>query len=164
VDPTYLPLYIGNYVLGGNFSARLMTVIRDELGLTYGIRSALSDVDVLHHGIWSISVTLAHENLERGISETLRQAREFVSGGVSDSELREKKTTITGSFKVGLSSTGAIAGALLRNAEKGRLPEYFDRFPALVDALTVDRVNETISENFDPDQLHVALAGSLRNK
>lgn len=33
-DSDYLPLYVGNYILGGNFSARLMSIIRDDEGLT----------------------------------------------------------------------------------------------------------------------------------
>jgi len=161
IDPAYLPLYVGNYVLGGNFSARLMSVIRDEMGLTYGIRSSLSDVDALHHGMWSVSVTLSQANLETGVEETMKQLREFVLRGISEDELAEKKTTLTGSFKVGMSSTSAIAGSLLRNAEKDRSPEYLDSFPDRIEALTVGDVNERIGQYLRPDSLHMAVAGSL---
>ncbi|GIS56662.1 MAG: hypothetical protein CM1200mP1_06000 [Candidatus Neomarinimicrobiota bacterium] len=32
---------LGIYILGGNFSARLMQTVRDEQGLTYGIGSSI---------------------------------------------------------------------------------------------------------------------------
>ncbi|GMQ82469.1 MAG: pitrilysin family protein [Rhodothermia bacterium] len=161
VDDGYIPLYLGNYILGGNFSARLMSVIRDEMGLTYGVHSSLSGMDSMHHGAWSISVTLSRHALEKGIDETVNQARLFVEEGVTDNEIEEKKQTIIGSYKVGLSSTQALASALLRNAEKGRVPSYLDEFPRLVAEITTLGVNNEITAHLDPDRLHVAMAGSF---
>ncbi|PSQ98805.1 MAG: insulinase family protein, partial [Bacteroidetes bacterium QS_9_68_14] len=59
----YLPLYVANYVLGGNFSARLMRIVRDEKGLTYGTGSALAGVAVAHDAYWKIRVALSQEKL-----------------------------------------------------------------------------------------------------
>ncbi len=163
IDEAFVPLYLGDYILGGNFSARLMSVIRDEMGLTYGIHSSLSDMDRWHHGMWGISVTLGRDLLEKGIQETLNLVRRFTENGVTQDELEEKQNTIVGSFKVGLSSTRSLAGALLRNAEKGRDPGYLDRFSSIVMDTTLDEVNDRISQHLDPDRLHVTLAGSLSN-
>ena len=38
----YYALMMGIYILGGNFSARLMQTVRDEQGLTYGIGSSIA--------------------------------------------------------------------------------------------------------------------------
>lgn len=161
IDEAFVPLYLGNYILGGNFSARLMSVIRDEMGLTYGIHSSLSDMDRWHHGMWEISVTLGSNLLEKGIQETLSMIRRFTENGVTQDELEEKQSTIVGGFKVGLSSTRSLAGALLRNAEKGRDPGYLDCFSDIVLDTTLDEVNDRISQHLDPDRLHLTLAGSL---
>ncbi len=161
VDDGYIPLYLGNYVLGGNFSARLMRIIRDEMGLTYGIRSSLSEMDRLHYGRWSISVTLSQDALEEGIDETMNQVRRFIQDGITEEETEEKKETIIGSFKVGLSSTRSLASSLLRNSEKGRDPSYLDEFPGLVAEVTASDINAQISTHFDPGRLHVAMAGTL---
>ena len=161
VDEGYVALYLGNYILGGNFSARLMSVIRDEMGLTYGIHSSLSGMDTMHHGAWSISVTLSQHALEKGIYETMSQTRLFVKEGVTDDEIEEKKQTIIGSYKVGLSSTRALSSALLRNAENGRVPSYLDDFPGLVAEVTISEVNRLITAHLNPDRLHVAMAGSF---
>ena len=161
VDESYLPLYIGSYILGGNFSARLMSIIRDRMGLTYGIHCGLSGFTAEHHGTWGISVTLSRDNLDKGVEATMEEIRRFADSGVTQQELDEKKTTMTGSFKVGLSTTGALAGTLLRNAERGRDAGFLDTYPDMVRSVALDDVNGNIARFFEPDALHVTMAGSI---
>jgi predicted Zn-dependent peptidase len=160
-DADYLPLYVGNYILGGNFSARLMSTVRDEQGLTYGISSTLSGFAPEHDGYWRIAVTLSGDALERGIEATLEQARRFVRDGITPAELEEKQTTITGAFKVGLATTGGLALSLLLTAERGFDVGYLDRYPQLVSGLTVDDVNGAVRRHLNAESLHVAVAGTL---
>lgn len=160
-DEDYIPLYLGNYILGGNFSARLMTVVRDDMGLTYGIGSGLSGISTDYRGHWTVHVTLSQENLEEGIAATRAQAEKLVNEGVTPEELEDKKTTLTGSFKVRLAKTSNLAEMLLTNAERRFDLDYLDRYPRLVDQTTHEQVNEAIGRYLDPDRLHVAMAGSV---
>ncbi|HIA23337.1 MAG TPA: insulinase family protein, partial [Candidatus Marinimicrobia bacterium] len=50
----YYALMVGNYILGGNFAARLMQTVRDQMGLTYGIYSIIRGVNNGNDGYWSI--------------------------------------------------------------------------------------------------------------
>jgi zinc protease len=160
-DPDYLRLYVGNYVLGGNFSARLMATVRDEMGLTYGIHSALSGISSLYAGHWHVSVTLSQGAVERGMEATMDQMRQFVEEGIRADELDEKQTTINGSYKVGLGTTGGLAAVLLHHAEQGFDAGYIDQYPLEVNALTLDEVNEAIRTHFHPEHMRVALAGTF---
>ena len=157
----YLPLYLGTYVLGGNFSARLMTVVRDEKGLTYGINASLAGMAVEHDGHWQVGVTLSQESLTEGLAATRAEVERFVEGGITAEELDEKKTTLTGSFKVGLATTGRLAQALLANAERGFPMRYLDDFPGKIEALTLGQVNAAIKQHLNPGRMHTALAGTL---
>ena len=159
-DPRFVPLYLANYVLGGNFSARLMTKVRDELGLTYGIRSGVAGVDVEYDGLWEVSVTLSTDSLERGIEATRGELDRFVEGGITQDELDDKKTTVTGSFKVGLATTGGLARTLLANVERGFGPEYLDRFPEEVEECTLSAANDLVRQMLKPEELHLAVAGA----
>jgi len=159
--PEYIPMFLANYVLGGNFSARLMQVIRDEMGLTYGIRSGLYGISTMYSGHWQVAVTLSTENLQRGIEETTKEVRRFVKDGVTQAEIDDKKTTIIGSFKVGLATTSGLAGTLLKNAERGFDVGYLDRFPAEVESVTLDQAHDIVRSNLDPDQFQIAMAGML---
>ncbi len=160
-EDAYLPLYLGNYILGGNFSARLMNTVRDEMGLTYGIRSGLSGISTEYDGSWTIGVTLSTEALQQGLDATRQVVRDFVEGGVTEDELDAKKTTITGSYKVGLATTKRVAQSLLTNAERGFPVSYLDEFPERIQAVTLEEVNDAIQTHFDPGALHTAMAGSV---
>lgn len=160
-DDDYLPLYVANYILGGNFSARLMASIRDEMGLTYGINAALSGMSTRYDGHWQVGVTLSRQNLARGIDATRAEVVRFVEEGVTEEELAAKKTTITGSYTVGLATTRRLAQSILTNAERGFDLSYLDRFPKLIEALTLDEVNDTVRRHLAPEQFHLALAGMV---
>jgi len=157
----YVPLYVGNYMLGGNFSARLMAQVRDEQGLTYHIGSGLSGVSTRYAGSWQVEVTLSQESLERGIEATEAVIRDFVKEGATEAELEGKKTTITGSFQVGLATTRRLAQSILTTAERGFGVEYLDRFPHLVNDLTLEDVNDAVRRYLRPEAMHLALAGTL---
>jgi zinc protease len=160
-DPDYLPLYVAIYILGGNFSARLMNTIRDEQGLTYGIGARLAGVGIEHDAYFLTSVTLSADVLQTGIDATLEQIERFITGGITDDELEEKKTTINGSFKVGMATTRGLASVLLGNAERGFAVDYLDSFPGLIEELTTEQVNDALRRHLDPSGLHIAVAGSL---
>lgn len=159
-DDDYPALYVGNYILGGNFAARLMTTVRDEKGLTYHIGSGLSGVSTRYAGYWQTSVTLSHDALEEGIAATRDVVRRFVNEGATEEELADKKTTITGSYAVGLATTRRLAQSILTNAERGFDVAYLDRFPDEIRALSLEEVNEAVRTYLRPDAMHEALAGT----
>ena len=157
--PDYHALYVGNYILGGNFAARLMDTVRDEKGLTYHIGSGLSGVTTRYAGYWQTSVTLSQDTLDEGIAATTDVIRRFVEEGATGAELDDKKTTITGSYAVGLATTRRLAQSILTNAERGFETDYLDRFPEAIRALTLEEVNEAVRTHLRPDEMHEALAG-----
>ena len=157
----YVPLYVGNYILGGNFSARLMNEVRDQKGFTYHIGSGLSGVSTRYNGSWKIDVTLSQDKLTEGVEATRKVVKRFVTEGATAEELASKKTTITGSFTVGLATTQRLAHSLLTNAERGFSVSYLDEFPEIIESLTLEEVNTAVQRYLNPDALHVAMAGTI---
>ena len=86
--------------------------------------------------------------------------REFVETGVTADELDAKKTTITGSYTVGLATTERLAQSILTNAERGFDVSYLDTFPKEIRALTLEEVNAAVRRYFEPDAIQEALAGT----
>lgn len=160
LDDDFLPLYVGIFALGGNFSSRLMSVVRDELGLTYGIRSGLNGVDRYHSGHWVISVTLSADRLEEGIRASRDVAARFLEEGITEDELEGVKTTLVGSYEVRLETTRAIASTVLSHLERGYGLERLDTLPDEIEALTVDEVNAALSRHLSVGDLHICTAGT----
>ena len=72
-NPIYLELMMGIYILGGNFSARLMQTVRDQQGLTYGIGSGISGCSYGINGYWYTWGTFAPDIIDKGIKSTEHQ-------------------------------------------------------------------------------------------
>jgi len=159
--PDYYPLMFGVYVLGGNFSARLMSTVRDQQGLTYGTYSTVAGVDFGNDGYWFAWGTFAPSLLEKGRDAIKEQIRLWVENGITPEELDAKKNTITGSYKVGLATTSGLAGQILTNAERGRDITYLDEYPEIINSLTLDQVNNAIKKYIDLDNLIIVAAGSI---
>jgi len=157
----YLPLSLGTFILGGNFSSRLMTYVRDRRGLTYGIQSALSGMTTEYDGYWRISVTLSPDKLEEGIEATLGETGRFVEDGPTEEEVEDAKTTIIGAYEVDLASTDGLVGSLLTNIWRGLGPDYVDQFPLDVAQVDADSINEAIRSYLRPQMLHAVVAGSV---
>jgi len=159
-DKDYLPLNVGNYILGGNFSARLMSTVRDNEGLTYGIYSTIIG-QTYSDGAWLIGAYFSPDLCKRGLESTQKQLSLWLDKGVTEEELRAKKTTITGVYKVALSTTGGMAAQLLSLAQRNIKMDFLDQYPDKINALTLDEINGAIKKYINPDNLHIIVAGSI---
>jgi zinc protease len=159
-DGVYLPLHLATFVLGGNFSARLMNIVRDQMGLTYGISASLTGISVDYTGHFRLAVTLSPDNLTKGVQATMDVVRQYVEEGATDEEVQAAKETVRGSFVVELATTGGLAHTLLINHLRGFGTEYMDRFRDEVGAVGTDEVNAALRQYLHPDRLHTAYSGA----
>lgn len=84
----------------------------------------------------------------------------FALDGVTEMELADAKTYLTGSFPLSLDSNSKIAGALNGFQTAGLGPEYVIERNGLIEAVTLERVNEVAARYYGPDQLVVVIAGT----
>ncbi|MCM8776536.1 MAG: insulinase family protein, partial [Candidatus Omnitrophica bacterium] len=159
----YLPLYLSNFILGGDFSARLANTVRDDQGLTYHIQSEMAGIEKDIQGHWQINVILNAETVNEGIEAVRKQLNFFVEKGIRPQELTDRKNTVIGIFKVRLSSSHGLANQILRSEELGLGFAYLDRFQELVQAVTLRQANHVVQRFLHPDQLNIVMAGSLEN-
>ena len=98
--------------------------------------------------------------LKKGKQAVADQVNSWVKG-ITDEELNAKKETITGSYKVGLATTGGLAGQIIRNAEKGYDDSTLDEYPSIIQKLTLKQINEAIKKYINPEKLVIVAAGSI---
>eukprot|EP00741_Cyanophora_paradoxa_P002092 tig00000551_g2028.t1 len=158
----YLPLMVGAYALGGNFSSRLVQRVRDERGLTYSIRAGLEAADDGADAYLRVAASFAPANVLPGREAIEEEVRRWAREGITEEELRARVETLQGGYKVGLASTRGLAGAILANADRGRAVSYLDEYAGLLAALPLERVNEAIRARVDPDALLTVAAGAIR--
>jgi zinc protease len=159
----YYAATLANGALGeSTLSSRLGMQVRDREGLTYGIGSRFR-APSLAAGPWYIAVSVNPGNVEKAITSALGVLRDYVTNGMTADELADEKSSAIGSFKVSLSTNAGLAEALW-NAEFFRLgTDYIDRFPELIQAVTLEEANAAIRKYFRPDHLTVIIAGDYES-
>ena len=157
-DPDFFPAYVMNYVLGGGgFSSRLYEEVREKRGLAYSAYSYLFPLD--HAGL--IVGGAGTRNAQAG--ETLKvinaQLKRMEDNGMSQKELDDAKTFLTGSFPLRFSSSGRIA-AMMTGIQLDRLGiDYWDRRNGLIRAVTLAEVNDQAKKLLDPERMTTVVVG-----
>jgi len=157
----YIPMFLANHVLGGNFSARLMQTVRVKEGLTYGINSSVSGMGNGNDGYWYVGGTFAPQLLERGETATLEQIKIWASEGITQDELDVAKSTINGNYQVAFDTTGGIASSILSSIIDYGSLDYIDNYTMRINAVTLDEVNKAIKRYIKFDDLYQVAAGSI---
>jgi zinc protease len=157
----YYAAVLANSALGeSTLSSRLGLRVRDQEGLTYGINSRFR-APSLAAGPWYVGVTVNPNNIEKAINSALNVLRDYVQNGIRPDELADEKSAAIGSFKVGLATNAGLAQSMW-NAEFYRLGiDYIDRYPQIIQAVTIEEVNAAIRKYFRPGQLTVVIAGDI---
>ena len=159
-DPDTLALRVGTDVLGGGFSARLMGNVRDKEGLTYGIGAGVMG-DSVRDGDWRIMANFSPALLEKGVESTRRQLTKWHEDGITADELAKRKTDLTGSYKVGLSTTTGMATTLMNTLIRGYDVTWLDEYPEKIQALKLTDVNGAIKKHVNPGKLVLLKAGTV---
>lgn len=161
LNEDYLPAVIANRALGqSTISSRLGLVLRDEMGLTYGINSSFSESGIAD-GPFTIGVTVAPENIDLAIDTTLKIVNDFIADGIRPEELADEQSSIAGSFQVGLATNGGIANQISSIELYGLGIDYLDRFPEVVRSITKEQVDEAIRKYFHPEVATTIIAGTF---
>jgi zinc protease len=156
-DPDFMAAYIVNHILGGGTSSsRLYQEVREKRGLVYSVSDNLVWLDhaALFIGGTATRAARTGETLDLIQKEIGRLAAE----GPTQAELTEAKNYLNSSFVLNLDTSGKIA-AFLVQLQLDRLgADYFQRRPAMIDAVTLDDARRVAKRLLD-DGLLVTVVG-----
>lgn len=156
--PEYMAASLGNSVLGQfGLGGRIGEVVREKSGLAYYASSSLNNN--IGPNAWTVGAGVNPKNVEKAIELIVRELRRFVGEGVTAEELADSQSNFVGRLPLSLESNAGVMHALL-NIERFDLGlDYYQRYPALVRAVTPETVLETARRYLDPDKLAIAVAG-----
>ena len=157
-DPDYFAATILNEILGGNgFSSRLMNEVREKRGLTYGIDTSLAAYD--HAALLAGSVATSNEKA----AETMQVIRDVwadvAKNGVTQKEVDDTKTYLTGSYPLRFDGNKRIASILVGMQMLGLPVTYPAERNAKVQAVTLADVNRVAAKLLTPDKLTFVVVG-----
>jgi len=159
-DPDFFRAYLANTVLGVfGMMGRLGDNIREEQGLAYYVYSELETG--LGQGSWSAIAGVSPENVDRTVESICGEVRRLREEPVPAEELIDSQLYLTGSMPLRLETNEGVARSLLDMERYGLGLDYLQRFPGLVNAVTVGDVREVAHRYLDPDIYALAVAGPV---
>lgn len=157
-DPDFIPAFVMSQVLGGSgFASRLMTEVREKRGLTYGIGFGLSPME--HAGLYVGSLGTRNEKAGEALAVVKDTLKKLADEGLTQAELDDVKTFLTGSYALRFDTNDKIAGQLLGIQEEDLGIDYINKRNAMVEAITLDQVKAQAKRLLASDQLIVTVVG-----
>lgn len=157
-DPDWIPLAVANYILGGGgFSSRLMSEVREQRGLVYGIGTGPSIRE--HLAIVRGSAQTENADVREAIDVIRAEMARLHADGATQTEVNDAITYLTGSFALDLDSNVKIANVVHGYQAAGRGIDYINRRNDLIRAVTLADVNRVIRRLFDPADFTFVVVG-----
>ena len=157
-DPDFFAAFVMNHILGGGgFESRLMQEVREKRGLTYGVATYLVPKDLA--SVYLGSVSSGNDRIAEAVEVIRNEWARAASEGVTQKELDDAKTYLTGAYPLRFDGNGQIAGIMV-GMQMDDLPiDYITTRNDKVNAVTLEDVNRVASELLDPEGLHFTVVG-----
>ncbi|MDJ0824496.1 MAG: pitrilysin family protein [Rhodobacter sp.] len=157
-DPDFFAAFVMNQILGGgNFSSRLMEEVREKRGLTYGVYSYLMDKDYADLVVGRVAS--ANDRIADAIAVIKDEWARVAAEGVSDAELADAKTYLTGAYPLRFDGNARIAGLLVGMQTAGLPIDYIATRNDKVNAVTAEDIRRVAARLIDPEALHFVVVG-----
>ena len=160
--PDYPALLIGNYILGSSgLSSRLGDRVRQQEGLSYGVRSGLSVRPKDDYALWTVSAITNPQNVPKLKAVIREEVDRWLADGVTEEEVEAAKTSYLQKRRVARASDAGLAGTLANQLFNDRTMQFTADIEGRVASLTAAEVNDALREHLDADDLVIAAAGDF---
>jgi zinc protease len=159
-NPDYYAVSVMNYILGGGgFSSRLMDNIRDNRGLAYDVHSYFSANKFA--GSFQVGLQTKNEAANIAIGEIFSEIKRIRTEPVTDQELNDAKSYLTGSFPLRVDSNKKIAAFLTAVEFYGLGLDYIDKYPAYIEAVTKEDLLRVAKKYLNTKDYVLVVVGNL---
>jgi zinc protease len=156
--PDFFALRLVNYILGGGgFSSRLMTRVRSDLGLTYGIRSQFSFRRA--PGPFQVSTFTPAAHTAKVVEEIKAVMQDVRDIGVTAQELKEAQSYFTGHFPLSLETPRALCRQVLTIDLHDLGPDYLSLYCDRIRGVTLEAAKQAASRHLKPEHLVTLVVG-----
>lgn len=157
-DPDFFPAFLANEIFGGSGrQSRLSDEVREKRGLTYGVGTYLANYD--HADLVIGQFASANDRMAEAIEVVRDEWARIADGAVTQEELDEIKTYLTGAYPLRFDGNGPIARIMVGMQMEGLTPDYITTRNDKVNAVTLDDVKRVAKRLYRPDALRFVVVG-----
>lgn len=152
----YFSILVMNTILGGSFTSRLNSNLREQNGYAYGAGSGFSMRPL--PGPFTASSDVQTDKTDKALQEFMKELK-GISNLVSDEELMKAKNYLALSYPDNFSSVGSIAGELSEMILYNLPESYFNDYIDHILAVTKDDVRRVAKKYIDTEDLAIIIVG-----
>ena len=156
--PDFTHIMVATTLLGGYFGSRLMSNIREEKGLTYGIQASLRRT--LSETSLIISTATANENVEQVVEEVKKEIVRMKTEKVGEDELTRVKNYMIGYACRTYEPRPGLSNLLMDLYMMGKPYDDVITENKMVRETSADDIIETVNRYFDVENMKMCVAGN----
>lgn len=158
-SPDYYALQVLNTILGGSFTSRLNSNLREEHGYSYG---AGSSFDMLRGaGPFTASSSVFTAKTDSSVIEFFNELKEIRDVAVTPAELERAKNYLALGFPRRFETTRGVAGQFADLAVYDLPLNLYNSYVERIQAVTAADVQRAAREYVRPDRAVVVVVGDL---
>jgi zinc protease len=153
----YFPLLLMHTVLGANASSRLFMNLREEKGYTYGAYSSLDARRTA--GTFRSTAEVRTPVTGDSLKEFFYELNRIRSEPVSEKEIADAKSYLTGVFPLRLETQEGLVDQLLQIKMFGLPQDYLEMYRNEIQAVTIEQVQGVAKKYIKPDEAAIIIVG-----
>lgn len=161
-NPDYPAIQVMNEIFGGGFSGRLMSHLRSQMGLTYGVGGSIgSDWD--HPGLFRITTSTKSGTTAQTIEALKKELADLLSQPFTAEELSLAKDSILNAYIFTTDSNEKLLNQRIGLEFYGYPADFYQRFPTLIEKVTADDVARVARKYVHPENLAILVVGNEKD-
>ena len=158
-SPDYFQTTVMNSLLGGTFSSRITSNIRENKGYSYSPNSSIGARR--GNALWVMGAEVTSEHTAAAITEIFREIDRLQREAPPAAELHSIKTYRSGLFVISNSSPNGVLGQFAFMDLHGLPDDFLTHWVRSIHAVTPDQVSAIARQYLRNDRLTVVVAGDL---
>jgi len=156
-NPDYIPFLVMNALLGGSFSSRITSNIRENKGYTYSPSSTVSTR--YHDAYWVESADVTTNVTGPSLKEIFYEINRLENEPPTAAELKGIQEYMSGIFVLQNSSRTGIINQLNFVELHGLGDQYLQTYVQKVNAVTAEQVSAVAKKYLIPGQMKIVVVG-----
>jgi zinc protease len=161
-DADYAAMELANFILGGSFGSRLVHRIREQEGLSYGVRSGFDAPTKMDSADFTAQLIAAPQNVPKAEASLKDELARVLKDGFSEEEVVAARKALLEESVVGRTQDQGLARLLAGRERFGRTMRFDEAFESKIAALTAEEVNAAVRRHLDLAGLAIVKAGDFK--
>jgi len=160
--PDFYATQVMNEILSGGFSGRLMNDIRTQRGLAYGVGGGV-DTNFDRPGLFHIWMGTKSGSTVEAVNALRTDLGDLQSKPFTADELAQAKEAILNAYVFTADSKAKILAQRVNLEFYGYPADYYQQYPARLQAVTADDVARVAKKYVSPNQVSVLVVGKEKD-